>query len=321
METSEPLVSVIIVNFNGVDFLKNCLSSLFKADYKNFECIIIDNNSSDESVEYIEEHFPQIQIIKLEKNLGFAKPNNIGAKQAKGEFLLFLNNDTIPNSDFISKLIDVMKKDPKIAICQSLLLKENEMVDSAGDFVDTLGRAYSSKKIPKGNSLILSARGASMIIRSQLFSDLGGFDEKFFVSFEDVDLGWRAWIMGYKVQIVPNSIVYHLAGQTIKKIKNEIQLHGYKNSLILRLTNFEFSLALKSIIILFFVILMRRIFKIKVLEDPDQSPFSPSMSKMFSAFCWVIKNSRYVLTKRKDINLKRKVSTKQLIEMGLVTKY
>ena len=321
MEKSNPLVSVIIVNFNGIDFLKNCLSSLFEADYQNFECIIVDNNSSDESVEYVEDNFPKIKIIKLEQNMGFAKPNNIGAKKAKGEFLLFLNNDTIPKHDFISKLIEAMNQDPKIAICQSLLLKEDETVDSAGDFIDTLGRAYSSKKIPNRNSPILSARGASMMIRTDIFFDLGGFDRTFFVSYEDVDLGWRTWLLGYKVHIVPNSIVYHLAGQTIKKMKQEIQFHGYKNSLVLRLTNFEFSFALKSTFILFFVILMRRFFKIEVIKDPKIFQFTPSMSVMFSAFYWIIKNLKYVLNKRKIVNLKRKISTKKLIEMGLITKY
>ena len=321
MNESVPLVSIIIVNLNGKHFLEKCLKSLSKLSYKNLEFIIVDNNSSDGSVEFIKKNFSFIKIIKLNKNYGFAKPNNMGAKAAKGDYLLFLNNDTIPNYDFVSHLIQVIEKDPKIAICQSLLLKLDGTVDSAGDFIDTSGRAFSTKIIPKKVEPIFSARGASMLVRRKIFFDLKGFDEIFFVSFEDVDLGWKAWIGGYRVVIVPNSIVYHSGGETINKLKKEIQFHGSKNSVILRLTNFEISFALKSLIILFVVIFLRRFFKSKVIKDPQKYPPLPSVSIMVSALIWVIKNSKYVLKKRKLINSQRLISTKKLIEMGLIKKY
>src|SRR5579872_1043803 len=135
-----PLVSVIIVNYSGQNHLEKCLHALMQNDYENFEIIIVDNNSIDSSVEFVKKNYPSIDIVKLEENFGFAEPNNIGAKKARGDFLLFLNNDTIPTSNFITELVKVAKEDPEIVILQSLLLKPDDTVDSSGDFIDRYGR-------------------------------------------------------------------------------------------------------------------------------------------------------------------------------------
>jgi len=132
---SSPKISVIIVNYNGKKLLENCLESLFKTDYNNFEVILVDNNSTDGSMEFVTKNYPKIIVIKLDSNKGFAEPNNIGAKIAKGEYLLFLNNDTVTTTNFISEMIKVLEKDEKIAICQSLLLKPDGNIDSSGDFL------------------------------------------------------------------------------------------------------------------------------------------------------------------------------------------
>ena len=234
---------------------------------------------------------------------------------------MFLNNDTIVNSDFLEELVKMMNQDPQIAILQSMLLRPNGDVDSSGDFIDALGRAYSSKNRPTSAQYILSARGASMMVRKEIFLKLGGFDKNFFASFEDVDIGWRAWLYGYKVSLAPNSIVYHIGGQTIKKLDSLIMFHAVKNSLILRLTNFEISFALKSIIILFFVSMMRKIFGISVIKDPEEGPPLPSLKIILQGMSWIIKNSKYVLEKRKQVNSNKVVSNNDLIKKGLITKY
>ena len=315
-----PLVSIIIVNYNGKTHLEECLSSLEKIDYKNYEIILVDNNSTDTSVEYVKNTYPSITIIKLNRNYGFAEPNNIGAKNAKGDYLLFLNNDTTVNPNFISEMVNVLEQDPQIAICQSLLLKPNGEVDSSGDFVDTLGRAYSSKNKENEVKKILSARGASMMVRKDSFWDLGGFDKRFFASFEDVDLGWRAWIWGYKIVLVPNSIVYHKGGQTVKQHLSEIRFHGVKNSLIIRLTNFETGLATTSIFKTLGVILFRKSFGLSLVEDHEEIFPLPSVKIILRGVMWVAKNFGYVLAKRKNVNSRRKRTTKDLLNLGLITK-
>jgi len=328
---NNPLVSIIIVNYNGKPLLEQCLESLSKVTYPNLEIILVDNNSTDDSIEFVKNSYPLSMIIKLDKNYGFAHPNNVGAKNAKGEFLLFLNNDTKVTPDFISEMIKTLKHDPKIAICQSLLLDPSGGVDSSGDFIDSIGIAYSSKNRIKKIREILSARGASMIIRKKIFEELKGFDEKFFVSFEDVDLGWRAWIMGYKVVVIPESIVYHLGGQTIKKIKSELSFHGLKNQLSMKITNFETSNAISAIIKFFFIYGFRIVrimidYKmkghttIKATDYEDVIAQKPNIRAFFKAIGWLFRNQGYLRKKHKQVNSSRIMKTENLVKLNLITK-
>ena len=249
----KPLVSIIIVNYNGKSYLEQCFKSLEKINYENYEIILVDNNSTDDSIQFIKRNYPSTIIIKLDKNYGFAYPNNVGAKNARGKYILFLNNDTKVTSNFITELVNALENHLDVAICQSMLLKPDGEVDSSGDFVDSIGVAFSSKEKVDKIKEILSAKGAAMMVRKTVFEKLGGFDEKFVLSFEDVDLGWRTWILGYKVLVIPDSIVYHIGGQTAKKMKTELSFHGLKNQLAMKITNFENFNMLKAILSFFVV--------------------------------------------------------------------
>ena len=326
---SLPKISVIIVNYNGKTLLEKCLESLFKVNYDNFEVILVDNNSTDETIEFVTKNYPSVIVIKLDSNKGFAEPNNIGSKIAKGDHLLFLNNDTIVTPDFISELVKAIENDPKIAICQSLLLKPDGSIDSSGDFIDKLGVVYNS--ITKTDEIreISSARGASMLVRSSVFKKLGGFDEKFFVSFEDVDLGWRAWILGYRVILIPTSIVYHYGGTTIEKIKSEIAFHGFKNQLAMKITNFEPVLAVKNLIKFFIIYGTRELgiwfdYKIHGTTKRSSTKYEnniapkPSFKIIFNSIWWIVCNQKYLIRKQRKVNSERKVSTKQLQNMNIL---
>ena len=165
---SLPKVSVIIVNYNGKELLEK--SGL---KYDNFEVIIVDNNSTDNSIDFLTKNYPSVIILKLDSNKGFAEPNNAAAKITNGDYLLFLNNDTIVTPNFISEMIKVIKNDKKIAICQSLLLKSDSSIDSSGDFIDELGICFNSKSTTTKIQKIFSARGASMLIERKIFNKLG----------------------------------------------------------------------------------------------------------------------------------------------------
>jgi len=327
---SSPKISVIIVNYNGKKLLENCLESLFKTDYNNFEVILVDNNSTDGSMEFVTKNYPKIIVIKLDSNKGFAEPNNIGAKIAKGEYLLFLNNDTVTTTNFISEMVKVLEKDEKIAICQSLLLKPDGNIDSSGDFIDKMGIVYNSKTKTDEIKEISSARGASMLIRKKIFDKLGGFDEKFFFSFEDVDLGWRSWILGYKVVIVPNSIVYHSAGKTSSNFKPEVAFHGLKNQLSMKITNFEPRFAFSSLLSFFFVYGSREIkiwfdYKIKGYTNmtstkyEDKTAENPSIKIVIKSISWIFKNIRYLHRKHNQVNESRVVSTDYLEKIRIIS--
>ena len=325
-----PKVSVIIVNYNGKKFLEKCLESLCKVNYENFEIIVVDNNSTDGSIELVTKNYPSIILLKLNSNKGFAEPNNIGAKIANGKYLLFLNNDTIVTPNFISEMVQVIENDKKIAICQSLLLKPDESIDSSGDFIDHLGVVYNSTKKTDEIREISSARGASMLIRKDVFDILEGFDEKFYVSFEDVDLGWRTWMIGYKVILTPKSVVYHVGSQTIKTKKPEIAFHGFKNQLAMKITNFEPSIAIRNTFLFFIRYGFRELkiwcdYKIKgttaltATDYENKIAEKPSFKIITKSILWVLSNPKYLLKKQRQIRFSRKVSTKALMKMNIIT--
>ena len=325
-----PNVSIIIVNYNGITLLEKCLESLFKVNYDNFEVILVDNNSTDGSVQFVRKNYASVIIIKLESNKGFAEPNNIGTKTAKGEYFLFLNNDTVVTPNFISEMIKVIENDQKIGICQSLLLKPDGSVDSSGDFIDKLGVVYNSKTKSKEIREISSARGASMMIKKKIFDELEGFDEKFFFSFEDVDLGWRTWILGHKVVLVPNSIVYHNAGGTASKLKSEIAFHGLKNQLSMKITNFEPRFMLRSLFLFFMIYGSREIkiwfdYKFKHHTNMTSTKYeekiakSPSIKIIIKSIFWIFKNIGYLHRKHNQVNKNRVTSTIYLEKIKIIS--
>ena len=328
-DMSAPKVSIIIVNYNGKELLQKCLDSLLKVNYNNFEIILVDNNSTDGSVEFITKNYPSLIIIKLDSNKGFAEPNNVAAKISKGKYLLFLNNDTVVTPNFISEMVKVMETDKKIAICQSLLLKPDGSVDSSGDFIDHLGVVYNSKTKIDEIREVSSARGASMLVRSDIFEKLDGFDQKFFVTFEDVDLCWRSWILGYRVLIIPTSIVYHEGGITIKKIKSEIAFHGFKNQLAMKITNFEPILAMRNMMLFFGIYGIRELkiwldytisgsTKLSSTEYEDNIAPKPSFKVIAKSIFWILSNYGYLLKKQRTINKNRVYSTTILKKMNII---
>ena len=326
---SAPKVSIIIVNYNGKELLQKCLDSLLKVNYDNFEIILVDNNSTDGTVEFVTKNYPSLIIIKLDSNKGFAEPNNVAAKISKGKYLLFLNNDTVVTPNFISEMVKVMETDKKIAICQSLLLKPDGSVDSSGDFIDHLGVVYNSKTEIDEIREVSSARGASMLVRSDIFKKLDGFDQKFFVTFEDVDLCWRSWILGYRVLIIPTSIVYHEGGITIKKIKSEIAFHGFKNQLAMKITNFEPILAMRNMMLFFGIYGIRELkiwldytisgsTKLSSTEYEDNIAPKPSFKVIAKSIFWILSNYGYLLKKQRTINKNRVYSTTILKKMNII---
>ena len=307
------MVSIIIVNYNGKIHLQKCIDSILNNNYKNYEIIVVDNNSNDESVDFIKK-FSYIRLIQLDKNYGYAKPNNMGAKIANGDYLFFLNNDTTIYRNTIEELLKAFQT-PKIGMCQSLLLHPDQSIDSSGDYVDFSGIPFSSKKPPLEIKKILSARGAGMMVKKNIFWELLGFDEKFFASFEDVDIGWRSWLWGYDVLLAPKSIVLHEGGVTIKKLPNEIKFHGVKNFLIINLVYFERPM------IFTFICLLNSFLKAKFQNsktNANKKWIIPPFYISLKGFFWILRNIGYIKNKKKLINSKRKLSTSDLIKMDLI---
>ncbi len=254
------LVSVIILQYNNTILLDRCLKSLAKTRYKNYEIIIVDNKSSDNSVEFIKKNYPNLNLIENNQNYGFAKGNNLGVKYANGEFIVFLNNDVEVDPDWLGELVKAIRKDKNIVACQPKVLSlrdkhKFEYAGAGGGFIDKYGypicrgRVYDNIEEDKGQYNdeidVFWCCGVCMFIRKNIFNDIGGFDNDFFVYGEEIDLCWRLNLSGYKLKYVPKSVIYHLGrGTAGEKIKTWYWLH--RNQALLVLKNYSFKTLLRS---------------------------------------------------------------------------
>lgn len=219
-----PLVSIIIVNLNGRALLPACFDALHAQSYpaEKTEIILVDNGSQDDSVTWARQNNPHTIIIEAGTNLGFAGGNNLGAETAQGEFLAFINNDAIADAEWLRTAINAFAHHPDVACVASKMLNAD---GSAIDFVETglnlFGRAFQvNEHLPAQlddhiqTAETFAASGGAMIIRRDVFLQLGEFDADYIAYYEDVDLGWRLWLAGYKTLFVPESVVYHKKHQT-----------------------------------------------------------------------------------------------------------
>ena len=213
---SNPLVSIIILNYNAGDLLLNCVDSVFKSTYPNFEVIIVDNLSTDNSHIRCKEKFKKIQLIENEKNLGYCEGNNVGIKSAKGEFILILNPDTIVDPDWLNELFRAYQKHGE-ALYQPkhLSLKEKSTIMSTGNMMNVFGFGYAREKgqkdVNQHNTIeqIGYASGTCLFIPSSIFKNVGLLDPFIFLYHDDLDFGWRAAQLGIKSYYVPSSVIYH----------------------------------------------------------------------------------------------------------------
>jgi len=213
---SNPLVSIIILNYNAGDFLLNCVDSVFKSTYPNFEVIIVDNLSTDNSHIRCKEKFKKIQLIENKKNLGYCEGNNMGIKSVNGEFILILNPDTIVEPDWLNELFRAYHKHGE-ALYQPkhLSLKEKSTIMSTGNMMNVFGFGYAREKgekdVNRHNTIeqIGYASGTCLFVPSSIFKNVGLLDPFIFLYHDDLDFGWRAAQLGIKSYYVPSSVIYH----------------------------------------------------------------------------------------------------------------
>ena len=215
---SRPLVSVIIVNYKGASDTATCLEACRTLDWPSdeLELIVVDNASGDGSVDLLRGRFPDVKVVASTKNLGFAGGCNRGADAARGEYVAFLNNDARPDPAWIRAAVTRMETDSTISCVASKILDWEgttiDFVDSALSFYGHGFKLHSEKRDTGDYDVekdVLFASGAAMFVRTDIFRALGGFDERYFMFFEDVDFGWRLWLLGHRARFLPGSVVYH----------------------------------------------------------------------------------------------------------------
>lgn len=242
--------TVVIPNYNGINYIEACLDSLYAGTTKNFEVIIVDNASTDGSLERIKEKFPQVFLIENNENTGFCRAVNQGIEASKTPYVILLNNDTQAGLTFIHELEKVMDKDERLfsAAAKMISMYEKDKIDDAGDFYCALGWAFARGKgknpklFDRDCDIFASCGGAAIYRRALLSPDqVGLFDENHFAYLEDIDIGYRAKLHGYRNGFAANSIVYHAGSASSGSRYNAFKTRlASKNSVYIVYKNMPF---------------------------------------------------------------------------------
>jgi len=248
------LVSVVVLNHNGLDHLEACLSSLCAQTHHPLEVLLVDNASKDGSVSWVRSHYPQVQVLASDVNLGFSGGNNFGFRSARGSYIAILNNDTVAARDWVEKLVQAAEQHPEYGMFGSkiLLYDMPERLDKAGHLMywDGQNKGNGSGELDDAKysrpGEILFPDGCAALFRRSLLEDVGGFDEKFFAYGDDADLGVRARLRGWKAYYVPDARVWHRHSATAGIYSATKIFWVERNRLWLAIKNFPLPLLLLS---------------------------------------------------------------------------
>lgn len=248
----QPEVAVVILNYNGKPYLERFLPFLQRSSYPNFKIYVADNGSTDDSIPFLKQYHPTVQLVDLKENHGFAKGYNLALQQIKADYYVLLNSDVEVTPGWIEPIIELMERDPTVAACQPKILDYNrreyfEYAGAAGGWIDYLGYpfcrgrifAITEKDVGQYDVTqeIFWASGAALFIRAQLFHNIGGFDADFFAHSEEIDLCWRLKRAGYKIMVRPRSVVYHVGGGTLNYTTPRKTFLNFRNSLFMLTKN------------------------------------------------------------------------------------
>tara|TARA_A100001011_G_scaffold335225_1_gene364042 strand:+ start:1281 stop:2294 length:1014 start_codon:yes stop_codon:yes gene_type:complete len=266
---SNKRIAVAILNYNGTELLKKFLPSVVKhSDKKLSRIFVIDNNSNDESVIFISKSYPDIEIVKNDKNYGYAGGYNEGLKNIDSDYFVLLNNDVEVTKNWLNPMFELLESDETFATCQPKIkyFKNKKLFDyagGAGGFIDFLGYPFCRGRIfdfleedyGQYDDLkeVFWTSGCCFMVKSKIFKKLGGFDKDFFAHMEEIDLCWRLKNLQYKNFCQPKSVIYHSGGETLNKKNPKKTFLNFRNNLIMILKNDMLIVAFLKIFIRFFL--------------------------------------------------------------------
>lgn len=312
-----PFVSIIIVNMNGKNWLKKCSKSVLASDYphERFEIILVDNGSTDGSVEFVKNLFmndTRIKVLCNERNVGWSPANNQGMKLAKGEILVCLSNDMEVDPEWLKEIALVMRRNSRVGMvqCNSLSMRDRTTSDSAMNFLDAFGYAYGYTP-SKEPTEVFFAEGMAFAVRRKVIEEIGMLDDYYFMEYDDMDFSWRARLAGYKVFFVPSANVYHARGATVGatyflRLPN-ITLY-VRNHIVTILKNYEIRNILKVLPIVTAVEIAKMVyFFVKSKGKTADATFRGLMQ--------VLLDLRIILSKRRAVQHGRKVSDAEIMKI------
>jgi len=254
MTASSPKVSVVIPNHNGADWLPPCLDSLARQEYRDFEVILVDDGSTDESVALVRDQYPDVRPVVLENNTGFASAVNQGIATARGTYVVLLNNDTVAEPGWLQalvRLVDESSSEVGAIASKMLCMEDPARVDDAGDALSWTGDAQKlGHQQPAGDFVqrreVFSVCAGAALYRRSFLEEIGGFDERFFAYLEDVDLGLRGRLLGYRYLFEPHARILH-QGQGSGLSRSRYVRLITRNRLMLFLKSVPLSLLIKRL--------------------------------------------------------------------------
>ncbi len=247
-----PKVAIVILNWNGKHYLEKFLPTVRQTTYGNKQIVVVDNCSTDDSVAFIQQFYPEVSIVQLQQNYGFAKGYNEGLKQVEGDYYVLLNSDVAVTPGWIEPMVALCEQNSSIGVCQPKILQYHqppyfEYAGAGGGWLDHWGYPFARGRIfdiceqdhgqYNDNVPVFWASGAAMFIRRALYHQLGGFDEFFFAHQEEIDLCWRAQREGYLVYACGEATVYHVGGGTLPKGNMRKVYLNFRNNLIMLAKN------------------------------------------------------------------------------------
>ena len=302
-------VSVIILTWNGRAYLDECLNSLAAQTFRDFETILVDNGSTDGSVEYVRSTFPWVRLVALPGNTGFAAGNNRGLEEAGGDFVVALNNDTRVNPDFLAELVRVAEGDALIGMVAARMRNyyRPERIDAAGLKIGTNGLGYNIGigEIDDGRydgEQLFGPCGGAALYRREMLDETGFFDPDFFAYYEDFDLAWRVRLAGWKALAAPLALVYHVHSATGGVMSGFKVYHTQRNKRYVIVKNWPLGLLLRHLpVILFFD--AAALF-LALLKGRGGAALRARLD--------VLKNLRSLLSKRRAVQALNKLSTGEI---------
>jgi GT2 family glycosyltransferase len=251
-----PKVAIVILTWNGRKFLEQFLPSVLLSSYSNHEIFVVDNNSADDTIDFLKTHYPAIHIIKNAGNWGFAKGYNEALKQVSADYYVLLNSDVAVTPNWLAPMVKLLESDTSIAACQPKVLAYHnknifEYAGAAGGWIDRYGYPFCKGRVfeiceeDHGQydqaEPIFWATGAALFIRSSAFHAQKGLDEYFFAHQEEIDLCWRVQLAGGKIYSCPSAVVYHVGGGTLQRGNSKKTFLNFRNNLIMLAKNWPLS--------------------------------------------------------------------------------
>ncbi|MDZ4846019.1 MAG: glycosyltransferase family 2 protein [Chitinophagales bacterium] len=320
---ASPRVDVVVLNYNGRKFLDDCFQSLRQTDYSNFKVYLLDNGSTEDDAGYVRQHYPEVEVLRIEINQGFCAAYNIGFKLCNGKYFVCLNNDVKVKPDWLAPLVQLAESDERIAAVQPKLLyffdeRQFEYAGASGGMIDhygfpfARGRMFTTMEEDTGqyddSADIFWATGAALFLRKSAVEMIGGFDETIVYHMDEIDLCWRFHLIGYTCRVAPQSVVLHVGGGTIITDSFKKMYWNHRNSIYLMLKNFSFYHALTktAVHVLFdYVAVAQSIVTLKFTRA----------KAVLAAHFWIVSHLPLILKNRSLVQAARKTKDEDILRM------